>query len=61
MNKDKHVLPDTRDAFSRRIKREANKNNQGMFNKTIYGPDNEPLVTVNMEVSKELIENGKQK
>ncbi|MCX7747720.1 MAG: hypothetical protein N2645_12665 [Clostridia bacterium] len=52
MNKDKHVLPDDRDTFSDRVRREAKKERKTAYRKTIYGPDNEPLVRV--EMSKEL-------
>jgi hypothetical protein len=52
MNKDKHILPDTEDVFSRRIKREAMRKEQNISRKIIYGPDNAPLV--NVEVSREL-------
>ena len=48
MKKDKHVLPDTSDAFSARVKRGAKKKRDGVA--TIYGPDNEPLTTVDMKV-----------
>ncbi|MGE5543852.1 MAG: hypothetical protein ACM3UW_02675 [Bacillota bacterium] len=48
MKKDKHVLPDTSDTFSARVKRGARKKRDGTV--TIYGPHNEPLTTVDMKV-----------
>jgi hypothetical protein len=48
LKKDKHVLPDTSDTFSARVKRGAKKKRDGVA--TIYGPDNEPLTTVDMKV-----------
>ncbi len=47
LKKDKHVLPDTSDTFSARVKRGARKKRDGVA--TIYGPDNEPLSTVDMK------------
>ena len=54
MNKDKHVLPDDTDSFTDRVRREAKKGNKRAARKTIYGPDNEPLTRVNVEMGKEL-------
>ncbi|WP_183108838.1 hypothetical protein [Thermohalobacter berrensis] len=54
MNKDKHVLPNTKDTFANRIRREAKEEKFDIPRKIIYGPNNEPLVNVNMEVSEEL-------
>ena len=48
MNKDKHVLPDDRDTFRDRIRREARNEGRRTASKTIYGPDNEPLVIVDI-------------
>lgn len=57
MEKDKHILPDTDTALSRRVKRNAGKNFAAT--KTIYGPDNEPMSRVDMEVSDELTKKKK--
>jgi|GEM_PF-4452878 len=48
LKKDKHVLPDTNDTLSARVKRGIRKKRDGTV--TIYGPDNEPLTTVDMKV-----------
>lgn len=61
MNKDKHVLPDTDDTFSQRVAKGAREKKGDRKKMTIYGPDNEPLVNVNMEVGRELTENRKKK
>jgi hypothetical protein len=52
MEKDKHVMPNTNDAFSQRVKKNAGKNYR--VTKTVYGPENEPMSKVNMEISREL-------
>lgn len=53
MNKDKHVLPDTSDMLSNRILRES-ENHDGMTNKIIYGPNNEPIRRVNINIDNRL-------
>ena len=53
MNKDKHVLPDTSDMLSNRILREA-ENHDGMTNKIIYGPNNQPIRRVNINIDNRL-------
>ncbi|MCX7709305.1 MAG: hypothetical protein N2484_05590 [Clostridia bacterium] len=54
MNKDKHVLPDDRDTFADRVRREARKSRRRSYRKTIYGPDNEVLSRVNVEIGREI-------
>lgn len=53
MSTEKHVLPDTGDSFSNRIKKGA-ENSQRNINNTIFGPDNRPLSKVDLEAGKEL-------
>ncbi|MFZ5987044.1 MAG: hypothetical protein ACOYWZ_07955 [Bacillota bacterium] len=53
MNKDKHVLPDMEDTLSNILKREARDAKARKRKKTIYGPDNEPLTSVDIEVGRE--------
>ncbi|MDK2800423.1 MAG: hypothetical protein PWP27_1685 [Clostridiales bacterium] len=56
MNKNKHVIPDIDDTFAERVKRGARKNRTNRHKTTIYGPDNEPMEDVDIEVSREFVE-----
>lgn len=49
MNKDKHVLPDDTDSLADRVRREAKSQEKWHTSKTIYGPDNEPLLEVEIK------------
>ncbi len=57
LNKDKHVLPEDTDTFTDRVRREAGKKRIYKRRKTIFGPDNEPLARVDVEMGKELTRN----
>ena len=52
IKKDKHVLPGMDDTLSQRVKNGWKKKGTGQ--KTIFGPNNEPLVSVDMEAAQEL-------
>lgn len=53
MGSEKHVLPNTSDMLSNRIKNSMNEGT-GLSKKTIYGPSNNPLAVVDMEIASEL-------
>jgi hypothetical protein len=54
LGKDKHKLPDDRDTFVDRVEREAKKEKTGSHKRTIYGPDNEVLTRVDVEMGSEI-------
>ncbi|MGE5631526.1 MAG: hypothetical protein ACM3TR_10565 [Caulobacteraceae bacterium] len=58
MNKDKHVLPDGV-TFPERIREETLNEVGDNSEKTIYGPDNKPLVNGIVVEDRELIDDGK--
>jgi hypothetical protein len=49
MNKDKHVMPDDRDTFADRVRREAQNQYNQEGTKIIYGPDNETLSKIDIK------------
>jgi len=54
MGAEKHVLPDTGDLLSNRVKMSMKESRGETLQKTIYGPNNEPLSIVNMEIGHDL-------
>jgi hypothetical protein len=61
MGTEKHVFPDTADMLSNRVKKSMKESRGENLQKTIYGPNNEPLSIVDMEIGHDLTKTGAKK